>query len=225
MTGQNNISTPLNPDGTNPQRPVATPSAERAHLGTPVTPRSTPKGTRIIQQSPDQITLGIRYVMRFWWPYLPIGMLIFTVFAVPVIGGFIAAITGAIGFPVFLFLASIVGTIFAFTQTRGEVQVIVQPDKMKFGAKTYDRKYYNGMRLGYQIATDDNALKNDFFDKSMGMSALRLTYGPWGEDLPYLVNSYHAAEIVTWMNPLIDAVGAPPPRENAPSEGRREQSF
>lgn len=196
-----------------------------------VEPRETPKGTRVIKQSDDEVILGVRYVLRFWWPFLPAALLAFTIVGAPAVGGIIGAVISDWQnnfIPVTIavvFIGSVIATILAFQRTRGEVVIIAQPDKIKFGDKTYDRQHYGGMRMGYSVSTEDNALKNDFFDQSMGMSALRLSYGRWGEDLPYLVNKYHAPEIVIWMNEHINAVGAPAPRDNAPSEGRRQQSF
>lgn len=195
------------------------------------TPSQTPNGTRLVKQADDEVIMTVRYVLQFWWPWLPIGLLLFTIFGAPLVGAGVGAIIsdwqynripGAI---VFFVLGSIAATVLAFLRTRGEVTVIAQEDKIQFGHKVYDRRYFGGMRIGYTVDTNDGSLKEHFLDQQMGYAALRLTYGRWGEDLPYLVNKYHAPEIVIWMNELIASVGAPPPKDIDASQGLRGQIF
>ena len=199
---------------------------------TMVVPRETPKGTTLVKHTDDEVIMRVRFVLQYWWPFLPVLLFAFTIFGAPALGtavGFMISSwdTNLVPITVTAFvLASIFATIVAVKRTRGEVTVIVQPDKIKFGDKVYDRRYHNGMRIGYTIDDGgDDSLKTDFLDQQMGFAALRLTYGRWGEDLPYLVNKYHSAEIVIWMNELIASVGAPAQRDIDPSRGIRQQRF
>ncbi len=230
---QNDATPMLNPDGTDPRRPSAMEPAPGKKPMSDNTEdiRATPKGTKLIKKADDEVIMTVRYVLQFWWPWLPIALLLFTIFgALPVgtaVGAFISdwqsnRIPGTI---VVFVLGSIAATVLAFRRTRGEVTVIVHDDKIKFGDKVYDRRHFGGMRIGYTVESTDGSLKENFLDQQMGYAALRLRYGRWGEDLPYLVNKYHAPEIVIWMNELIDGVGAPPPKDIDASQGLRAQIF
>lgn len=198
--------------------------------------RTNPKGTMLLKHDPEEVVIKLRYTLKFWWPVLPSALAIFTILFSWPLGATIGYInrdpfmgtnnTVSLGF--IFFIASTIATIIAYVKTNGWVMVICQKDKIKFGDKTFDRKYFNGMRIGYTVSKDesfDEAMGNDFYDVSMGTAALRLTYGKWGEDLPYMINKYHSAEIVVWMNELFASVGAPEPSANKASEGRREQKF
>lgn len=230
MADDEKVANTLNPDGTNPQVSQMSYLKDRnkSEVLSPyyVEVRSTPKGTVIKRNSKDEFIAEIKCALEFWFWVAPVTIFIIFILLTPFTISMIFSWNPTIKIlGVILLLGSIGALVFSIVRTRFWVKVIVQKDAIKFGDKTYDRQHFGGMRIGYSIETDDNALKNDFFDKSMGMSALRLCYGRWGEDLPYLVNKYHAAEIVIWLNEHIDAVGAPAPRENAPSEGRRKQTF
>lgn len=196
-----------------------------------VDPRQTPSGTVLVKKSNDEVVMKVRFVLQFWWPWLPLGLLLFTFFGAPAVGAAFGALisdwqTNRIPGTIVVFvIASIGATVFAFLKTRGEVTVIAQEGKIKFGDKVYDRRHFGGMRIGYTVDSTDGSLKEHFLDQQMGYAALRLTYGRWGEDLPYLVNKYHAPEIVIWMNELIDEVGAPPPKDVDASQGLRGQIF
>jgi len=213
-------------------RPADGGTAGKARLSDyTVTPRSTPKGTTLVKQSDDEVIMTVRYVLQFWWPWLPVALLAFTIVGAAPLGSFIGVAisdwdSNRVPGTVMVFvLGSLIATIIAYRNTRGEVPIVAQADKIKVGDKVFDRRHYGGMRMGYTVESDDGALKNDFLDQQMGYAALRLSYGRWGEDLPYLVNKYHAPEIVIWMNELIDSMGAAPAKDVDAAKGLRGQIF
>ena len=229
MSENEKIPATLNPDGTNPhssQMSYLSQGSKHETVSTNYAElRSSPKGTIVKRSSKDEFVAEIKCVLRFWFWFAPAVAISLSILVLPFSLILVMAWDPMIQtLGVVLIVASIGAVGLAFWRTRFWVKVVAHREAIKFGERTYDRKHYTGMRIGYSI-DGDSTLKNDFFDQSMGMTALRLAYGRWGEDLPYLVNKYHAPEIVIWLNEHIDAVGAPPPRENAPSEGRREQSF
>jgi hypothetical protein len=103
------------------------------------------------------------------------------------------------------------------------ITLIATPQYIKVGKLYFDRGHYGGMRIGYEIDTGMALLKNDFHDLGVGLQALRLSYGLWGEDLPFLVNRYHAAEIVIWMSYMISLTEAG--KDPTPQTGVRSQQY
>lgn len=127
----------------------------------------------------------------------------------------IAGVTISVSIPLIL-------AVISYIRTRPWVKIIATKDTILYGSRKFSRLHYGGMRIGY-TTKEDGGLKNSFFDLSLGMAAPRLQYGRWGEDLAYLVNGYHANEIVIWLNEIIDSVGAPPPPKYDAYAGRKPE--
>ncbi|MEE4212424.1 MAG: hypothetical protein V2I43_24535 [Parvularcula sp.] len=215
--------TPEAPGKTNPLAYLRE-RRETHHLtGAKVVPRQYPKGVSVSRISKQEAILYLRCLRPIWWWLAP---LIALCFSVPV---------GFIGIMILLFddsifglvplLIAIAAAVFGFLYPRVSLPITVQPDAIKVGNQVFDRNYVFGFRVGYTIESDDKTLKNDFLDQSMGFASLRLAYGRWGEDLPYLVNKYHSGEIVIWVNEVIDSVGAPPAKDIDSGKGLRGQIF
>lgn len=172
--------------------------------------RSSPKGTRLETQTEDTVVLRFRAAIRFWWmlPYVLLGI---TAFGSLPLGLFIGTYMNpsgyAAGFNQFfsasLFWTPVVLlglTIFSWYATTPWVTVVANRKHILVGPYYFSRDHYSGVRIGYEIQTTSGILKNGFDDLSLGLQGIRVGYGPWGEDLPYLVNKYHASEIVLWLN-------------------------
>ena len=195
--------------------------------------RTTPKGTYVGTANRRGATLHVKSAIRFWYWFLPTSLLISSFVIAPFLGGWLGYVSASnsrfydeeVATGIFLMVGVFIAlTIVSYFLTRPWVTIVITPDTITYGSTKYAREHHNGMRIGYTIEGVDE-LKNDFFDISFGLQAIRLTYGRWGEDLPYLVNKYHAAEIVIWMNELIAEVGAPEPKENDPAKGRQSEEF
>jgi hypothetical protein len=200
-------------------------------------PRLSPKGTIVEAQSDDSVTLRFRAALRTWW-VLPYIMLPITIVGSIPLGLFIGTYMNPVnmfqhqsawqgyfntalwGTPV----AMVIATYLVWRWTQPLVKVVANRQYIQVGSQYFERENYGGMRLGYEIETSMGLLKNDFHDLSIGLQGIRLSYGRWGEDLPYLVNSYHANEIVLWLNVKIGeteaAIAAP-----VSQTGNRPQSF
>jgi len=201
-------------------------------LGAP-RPRATPQGTQLIKQSPERAVMKVKSAVRFWSWFLPPFFLITMVITiVPITGVLAAAMQKANNFrrglDAYLFDAGAVvfacfigAAVLSYYLTRPSVRITVTPEAVKYGSEYFDRRFHHGVRTGWSMQGVE--LQNSFFDKSFGLQALRFTYGRWGEDLPYMVNAYHAQEIVIWMNEIIDQVGAPPAPSNDPYAGHKTE--
>ena len=207
---------------------------------TPLTPRKTPQGTEIVLQSPEKSILKVKSAIRFWFVAAPVVGCVIGLLA----GGLIGAVLGytsvdsntlqgqmqaplraTLWATVLSVIGLLVGFAAGYVLSRPWVTIVVLPDRVKYGSKVFDRRFHDAVTVGYSFKTQSSELKNSFHDISLGLAGLRFEYGPWGEDLPYLVNKYHSSEIVIWLNHMIRQVGAPTPRAHAPTEGRKEQSF
>lgn len=95
----------------------------------------------------------------------------------------------------------------------------VQPDIVTFGNYRFDRSLSSGLQVGYK--SRETEVNQSFVQPKFGVTSLRFTYGSWGEDLKYLVNTYHADEIVIWMNEIINGVGEQTEKRFDPYAGRK----
>lgn len=214
----------------NRQGTVDRASLPSAYTAQYVSKRDSPKGTRVISQTPEAVVLQFRAALRTWWivPYVMLPIVIIGCLPLALfVGTYLnprqssAWLVGSLFWvPVLLIGANIA----LFLLTQRWVKLIATREYILVGSQFFRRADFGGMRIGYVIEFDRAILKNDFQDISLGLQGLRLVYGPWGEDLQYLLNRYHAPEIVLWLNMMIDATAAP----SAPKvseTGVREQKF
>lgn len=104
------------------------------------------------------------------------------------------------------------------------MNVRVDRETIDVNGMLFDRKHTEGFRIGYKVEGSGDQVES-WDAKGVGFKTLRLSYGPWGEDLPYMANAYHAIEYVNWMNAIIAEVGKPAPAATDVGSGRREQAF
>lgn len=212
------------------------PAGSTGESGRYVPVRKSPKGTVLEHQTKDSVTLSFKAAIRFWW-MLPYALLVVTVLGSLPLGLFIGTFLNPFElwqaqawqtfFNISLFFTPVLllaATIISLRLTQPWVRLVANREHIQVGSLVFQRKLYAGMRLGYEIKTTNGILKNDFHDLSIGLQGIRLSYGLWGEDLPYLVNGYHANEIVLWLNMKISETAAP---VQAPlsTSGDRQQTF
>lgn len=185
--------------------------------------RRVPYGVELITANSKEAEFRVQAAIYYWSWALPGFLFLFTVLVSPLIGLFVVSgwfrpeylnmwndvvvqrsIYAGLGLSVGLSSAA---TIASYFITRPKLAVKVSPDKIQVGRQTFDRRHYGGMRVGSTIQADITLKDSPFDHKNTTVSRLRIGYGQWGEDLIYVINSYHAAEIVVWMNDIIDNVG------------------
>jgi hypothetical protein len=205
--------------------------------------RPYPRGIYLDKQSADELVFRLKAVHRRL-RFLPLWIFLASLVLVPALGfwwGFDDGTRIVDGYripmerpdfsivpTVILVLLTIAGLIWAWRIGHPKVQITATPDTIQVGNMIFNRSQYGGMRLGYQVQGE--AVKIGTFDTVMGdhfmgVSGLRVAYGRWGEDLDYMVNKYHAAEYVVWMNEQIDAIGRPEPKKHDPAKGRKKAEF
>jgi hypothetical protein len=205
-----------------------------------ITPRKSPIGTVLIKHTPDLAVMQFQAAIRFWCWVLPTAFLIIAGAALPVGGvwganAYKKAIESAAwaggnapiaSLPVYIVFGAvffsgifIALSVSAYSLTRPRVRVRVDDQLVKFGSYRFDRKYAGGLRIGY--STKEAELRSSFVQPRFGVVELRFSYGRWGENTKYLVDTRHAEELVVWMNEIIESIGAPMIPKNDPFAGRK----
>lgn len=89
------------------------------------------------------------------------------------------------------------------------------------GQFKFEWENLHGVRLGYDAGGKERQMKQGPYH------GLRMKYGPWGFDLPYMVNGYYAAAYVVWLNMMLQTVHLTDPEEriNSPEDGFKKDLF
>ncbi|WP_065332291.1 hypothetical protein [Tritonibacter mobilis] len=197
--------------------------------------RQSPVGTVLLSQNSDRAIMQVQVAIQFWCWFAPVFFCIAAFFAAPIgsfIGVAIANSTMSYGRASFGMAASygfwgatlavcacLIAALVAYFKTRPELHIVAEKDFIRFGTMKFDRQYTDVIVI--KENSNETSLTKGITKPKSGVTALRLSYGPWGEDLPYLVDSYYADEIVIWMNDIIAAVGAEQPSEHDSKEGKK----
>lgn len=196
-------------------------------------PRETPQGTRLLSQSENRAVMQIKSLIPFWNWFLPGAFTVSAFFIGIPLGGFlgyqsyvssssrymVSSAPYTVWGSILTVSAFLVVAIICYFKTRPWVEVDVSKEAILYGGRKFDRRYHYGMQIGYK--SGEGQLKTSALAPAMGVQNVRLTYGPWGEDLKYMVNAYHASEIIVWMNDIIDGIGASSQSRYDPYAGRK----
>lgn len=199
--------------------------------------REHPKGTREFKNNaPGTVRLQFKAARRFWWRFW--FLFVFACCLAPVVGaglGSFLAVAGSRSLYVNLAAASFQGGFFTtlicvgaavifWNWSRPWVEVYADRSEVRVENLRFDRRNYGGFQMGYTINTGEAMMGNDFHDLDLGLVGLRLVYGPYGEDLPWLVNKYHSQEIAIWLTYKI-AEATRPQQDPGTLAGERPQNF
>jgi hypothetical protein len=189
--------------------------------------RQTPVGTEIVLRTGRHTILKVKSAILYWcwaapaiWAciaffvFLPLGIYA----GVSVAPWHLAASYGTAGGLTGLLLGVLMVFI-SYTSNRPWVEIAITPETIQYGDYKFDRRFAYGVMTSYE--SQDARFQGRFTEPVWGGTIIRLAYGRWGEDMKYMVNSRHAADIVIWMNEIIDSVGTPPPPRHDPYAGRK----
>lgn len=158
---------------------------------------------------------------RYNWLWLPYAYIVFV--AVPVV---IAAIYWGIGIelnryraptgnliwsplPLITVLVLLVCVFVAIMKwCWPRISIIATTERVTIGSFAFKWDELEGLRLGYSSGGKPRERSQ------WGFTGLRMQYGAWGYDLPYMVNSYYSAAYVVWGNLMLQTI------EHVPFEGR-----
>lgn len=100
-------------------------------------------------------------------------------------------------------------------------RIIIEADRQKItvGKFRYSWNHAQGLRVGYSVGGVEKTSKQWKF------TGLRMAYGEWSHDLPYLVNDYYSAAYIVWVNQLLETVQTNTVAVNNPQAGIRQQMY
>lgn len=206
--------------------------------------RDVPKGAKLVAVNDrESITVELPTAIRYWWtfPYLaapllcvfvflPVGGTIGVYFALqanavlgliwPVLGGAVAILAGVMTYFGLRRLTH-PKTLFHITQEAVQVGKIVIPRDEHFGG------LWSGGEQMMQRKPEEQSMHpvKGFKDDGMFWTPLRVTYGRWGEPLPYMLPKDEANDYILWIAEILEWVSPPEERANIPEAGIRAQSF
>lgn len=92
---------------------------------------------------------------------------------------------------------------------------------VEVGEYKFKWEHLSGLRLGY------SAGGKEMENRQGPYSGFRMSYGPWGYDLPYMVRGYYSAAYVVWVNMMLQTVDHVPfeGKVNSPEEGFKKDLF
>ena len=184
-----------------------------------------PVGTRISEHNAEKAVFSFQAMVKYWW-LLPVALIV-GLFAVilpfsggmAAFGGPVGALVGLVILAAYVFLTwKSIGWGFPW------VEVIATREYVRVGPYYFDRARYGGITIGYQITYGSTTHSGGDSGFPMIWKGLRLNYGPWGKDLPYLVNDFHSVEVALWLSAMIASVKKPP-EGSSTEHGTRTQKF
>lgn len=196
-----------------------------------IVPRDVPRFLRVVRFDQGQgFTITIPTARRTWWFWVSLAVVGLWLLLVPV--AYFAAWQGPVvvnnrwvegGFSVMQFVLSLLPLVAvtwaAWWWAFPRITVTADPETITVQGLTYDRATAQGFREGYALGGVERISKQGLY------RGLRLQYGPWGDDLPFLVRYYYSAAYIVFLNDALEAVRRVDPADMAAVTGRRPAVF
>ncbi|KAA8605138.1 hypothetical protein AL036_20500 [Salipiger aestuarii] len=155
--------------------------------------------------------VGIVAIIGLWVIFVPVGFGLSFVAATWERGGYFNPLPLLITIGVLLVVSyGILRAVFP--------RIIVHADREKItvGKFRYSWDYAQGLRAGYSVG----GVEKD--NKQWKFAGLRMAYGQWSHDLPYMVNDYYSAAYIVWVNQLLETIQVASSAVNDIQAGKRE---
>lgn len=170
----------------------------------------------------EKVKVSIPCARRNWWIIFP--LFLFLVCPPILAHGFVSSFfinyrTGAVNFvPIQLGIYAVVLAVLIYVlHIFCFPRVTIEGTRagITIGGYRFDWQKTKGLRLGY------SAGGKPVEEVQFRWHGLRMSYGAWGFDLPYMPPSYQAASYVVWINMMLETVGQEDPETaiNNPEEG------
>ena len=104
-----------------------------------------------------------------------------------------------------------------------KVDFVIQSESIWIRGRLYDRKIAGQLTNGYSVQMSLNSSAGPSF-----FAGLRMEYGDWGEELPYMLPAYFAAEQIVFIQGAIATIQTPDQASglsNNLAQGYRKQIF
>jgi hypothetical protein len=206
--------------------------------------REIPKGAKLVAvEDRASVTVELPSAIQYWWT-LPYGAApaLFFIAYLPlggILGGMLAVQSSALlgfvwaGLGVVLAVFAGVMTFFILRRlTHPKIRIHVTQEAVHLGKLMIPRDAnFGGIWAGgeqtAQRESDGKSMHpvTSFKREGMMWTELRVSYGRWGETLPYMMPKDEAYDYVLWLAEILEWVSKPDARENIPEAGIRAQAF
>lgn len=184
----------------------------RAPVALPVHLRELPRFLTVSDfTAGDSFTIIMPTARRSWWFLAILGLFALWAIALPLLvplsisGGswngrnFVEPYFNPLLFV--MWLALLLGATWAvWWWAFPRIRITADHEAIRIHGRRYDWDKAKGFRLGYSIGGVERE------EKQGPYSGLRMAYGPWGDDLPFMVRNYYAPAYIIFMNQALQSV-------------------
>lgn len=103
------------------------------------------------------------------------------------------------------------------------ITITATRDGISVGKYRYSWDNAEGLRAGYSVGGVEKSDEQGFF--WFKYKGLRMAYGQWSHDLPYMVSDYYSAAYVVWVNQLLETIQTNPETVNDTAAGIKQQMY
>ena len=186
----------------------------RAPVALPVGVRELPRFLTVPDfTAGDSFTVVMPTARRTWWVVAVGGLLALWVVTLPLLvplsfaGGFYDRGSNAYVDAYFnpllfaLYLLPLLGVTWAvWWWAFPRIRITADQKEIRVHGRRYAWDKATGFRLGYSLGGVERKDSQGFY------AGLRMAYGPWGDDLPFMVRDYYAPAYIMFLNQALQAV-------------------
>jgi hypothetical protein len=186
----------------------------RAPVALPVGVRELPRFLTVSDFTEGQsVSIIIPTARRTWWIVAVLGLLAFWAIALPLLvpfsmaGGFYDRGSNAYVDPYFnpllfaFYLLPLLGvTWLVWWAAFPRIRITADQKEIRVHGRRYGWDRAKGFRLGYSLGGVERKDSQGFY------AGLRMAYGPWGDDLPFMVRDYYAPAYIMFLNQALQSV-------------------
>lgn len=160
----------------------------------------------------ERFTIIIPTARRTWWIVAILGLLALWIVGLPSLG-FLSVIDGSYdnrgrwtspsfswGLFLFGFAVLIAVTWVVWWWAFPRIRVTADHENIRVHNHIYAWDRAEGFRLGYSLGGVERKDSQGFY------AGLRMAYGPWGDDLPFMVRDYYAPAYIMFLNQALQSV-------------------
>jgi len=143
--------------------------------------------------------VGLLGIAALWLTFIPVGIGLSFVAPTWERNGYFTPI------PLLIAIGVLVAVSYAILRAIfPRIKIMADRSEIRVGKFRYDWNTAAGMRVGYSIGGVERSSEQGFL--WFQYTGMRMAYGQWGHDLPYMVSSYYSVAYAAWINQLLETI-------------------
>lgn len=143
--------------------------------------------------------VGLLGIAALWFTFIPVGIGLSFVAPTWERNGYFTPI------PLLIAVGVLVAVSYAILRAIfPRIKITADRSEIHVGKFHYDWNTAAGMRVGYSIGGVERSSEQGFL--WFQYTGMRMAYGQWGHDLPYMVSSYYSVAYAAWINQLLETI-------------------